>query len=353
MSESFLLKKKQEEEIQRLNAEFEAQLRVDKARYERKRQELEEQIAELEKKRLDTEIEKEKQHAMRSQRVLTGAATSTTSHKKGSAEASQEDGTVLSDEDVYEATSKFSDKSNAFSSSKYKPSRERSPSFDNSRYLFNRQRHRSSSAERDDYEFQLYQRRRDPETSSSQLPKLKLKTFDGNPLEWPEWSSMFLATVDKRSIPDSEKMSHLKTLLTGKARAAVSGMGYSGRFYEAAWRILDRKFGRPHVIVDAQLENLRKAEPVKAHDSATLINFSVIVSSFVNVLKEYKQLADLRSSSTLRMAVEKLPPILKEKWWFYVDEKDKDWPDLIMCEKWLGRMAFVLEGFSSFKDEKS
>ena len=44
LSESFLLKKKQEEEIQRLNAEFEAQLRVDKARYERKRQELEEQI---------------------------------------------------------------------------------------------------------------------------------------------------------------------------------------------------------------------------------------------------------------------------------------------------------------------
>ena len=52
------------------------------------------------------------------------------------------------------------------------------------------------------------------------------------------------------------------------------------------------------------------------------------------------------------MAVEKLPPILKEKWWFYVDEKDEDWPDLIMFEKWLGRMAFVHEGFSSFKDEK-
>ena len=35
-------------------------------------------------------------------------------------------------------------------------------------------------------------------------------------------------TVDNRHIPDSEKMSHLKTLLTGKAKAAVSGMGYSG-----------------------------------------------------------------------------------------------------------------------------
>ena len=121
--------------------------------------------------------------------------------------------------------------------------------------------------------------------SSSSLPKLRLKNFDGNPLEWPEWSSMFLATVDKRMIPDSEKMSHLKTLLTGKAKSAISGMGYSGPFYSAAWNILEGKFGRPHVIIDAQLESLRKANQVKPHDSTSLINFSVIVSNFVNVLK--------------------------------------------------------------------
>ena len=90
--------------------------------------------------------------------------------------------------------------------------------------------------------------------SSSILPKLRLNNFDGNPLEWPEWSSMFLATVDKRMIPDSEKMSHLKTLLTGKAKFAISGMGYSGQFYGAAWSILERKFGRPLVIIDAQFE---------------------------------------------------------------------------------------------------
>ena len=188
--------------------------------------------------------------------------------------------------------------------------------------------------------------------SSSSLPKLRLNNFDGNPLEWPEWSSMFIATVDKRTIPDSEKMSHLKTLLTGKAKSAISGMGYSGQFYSAAWNILERKFGRPHVIIDAQLESLRKANQVKPHDSTSLINFSVIVSNFVNVLKEYKHIGDLLSSSTLYMAVDKLPQVLKEKWWFYVDDKDEDWPDLIMFEKRLSRMAFVHEGFSAFKGER-
>ena len=72
----------------------------------------------------------------------------------------------------------------------------------------------------------------------------------------------------------------------------------------------------------------------------------------MNVLKEYKHIGDLQSTSTLYMAVDKLPQVLKEKWWFYVDDKDEDWPDLIMLEKWLSRMAFVHEGFSAFKGER-
>ena len=129
-------------------------------------------------------------------------------------------------------------------------------------------------------------------------------------------------------------------------------MGYSGQFYGAAWSILERKFGRPHVIIDAQMESLRKASHVKPHDSTGLISFSVIVLNFVNVLREYKQHGDLQWSSTLYMAVDKLPQFLKEKWWFYPDDKDEDWRDLIMFEKWLSRMAFVHEVFSAFKGER-
>ena len=52
------------------------------------------------------------------------------------------------------------------------------------------------------------------------------------------------------------------------------------------------------------------------------------------------------------MAVDKVPQVLKEKWWFYIDDKDDDWPDLIMFEKWLSMIAFVHEGFSAFKGER-
>ena len=52
------------------------------------------------------------------------------------------------------------------------------------------------------------------------------------------------------------------------------------------------------------------------------------------------------------MAVDNLPQVLKEKWWFHDDDKDEDWPDLIIFEMLLSKIAFVHEGFSALKGER-
>ena len=223
------------------------------------------------------------------------------------------------------------------------------------RVSFNREgvlKSRSPSGERVSSAREQDKFKRDKPSNSSQLPKLKLSSFDGNPLEWPEWSNMFKATVHHRNIPDSEKMSHLETLLTDKARSAISGMSYSGEFYAQAWELLGRKFGRPYLIFDVQLNILRKQQPIGMHDSTAIINYSITISNLVNVLKQYNYEGDLRSSSTLQVAIEKLPPNMKEKWSFFVDECQEDRPDLTLLEKWLARMAFIYEGMPSTKSER-
>ena len=45
------------------------------------------------------------------------------------------------------------------------------------------------------------------------------------------------------------------------------------------------------------------------------------------------------------MAVDKLPQVLNEKWWFYVDDKDEDWPDLIMFENGYHERHSCMKGF--------
>ena len=57
---------------------------------------------------------------------------------------------------------------------------------------------------------------------------------------------------------------------------------------------------------------MRKANQVKSHDTARLIQFLILMSNFVNVFRVYKQIGDLQSSSVLYMAVHKLPQIIKE-----------------------------------------
>ena len=145
---------------------------------------------------------------------------------------------------------------------------------------------------------------------------------------------MFVATVHRSNIPDSEKMSHLKTLLSCKAKSAISGMGYFGSFYTQAWLLLERNFGCTHLIVDAQLVTLRKQQPIKAHDSHALINYSIRISNFVSVLKQYNYDGDLQSSATLHLAInpQKLPPNLEDMWWIYVDDCHQNRPDLLLLE---------------------
>ena len=147
-------------------------------------------------------------------------------------------------------------------------------------------------------------------------------------------------------------MSHLKTLLTGKARAAIASMGYPGDLYGEVWALLERRFGRPYLIVEAQLNTLRNQQAIRMHDSKALVSYSTTISKVVSVLKHYKYEGDLRSSATQQIATEKLPPNLKEKWWFYVDETSEDRTDLCPLENWLSRLSFVYEGMSQPTGER-
>ena len=85
------------------------------------------------------------------------------------------------------------------------------------------------------------------------------------------------------------------------------------------------------------------------HDSTTIIINSLIISNLVNVLKQCNYEGDLRSSSTLQLAIEKLAPNLREKWFFFAEDCQEDTQDLIRLEKWLAQMAFVHKGMPSTK----
>ena len=94
-------------------------------------------------------------------------------------------------------------------------------------------------------------------------------------------------------------MRHLKTLVKGKAMAAIAGLGYSGSMYTAAWDALVTKFGRPQTIVNAQMELTHTSPFINSHDSAAIIKYAQLITTCVNILQKIRFDGDLYSVSVL------------------------------------------------------
>ena len=175
----------------------------------------------------------------------------------------------------------------------------------------------------------------------SSLPKLKLAEFSGDPLEWPEWSQLFQATVHAANMDDSVKMNHLKTMVTGKAKEAIAGLGYTAEMYNVAWNVLVRNFGKPQMVVNAQLKRIHSFPPMKPYDGAALIKFARIVSSCVNVLTQFNYVGDLNSEGVLGSATRKLTLDMKTKWLTHVKQMNLYQPGLAVFSEWLNDIADV------------
>ena len=94
------------------------------------------------------------------------------------------------------------------------------------------------------------------------LPKLKVKEFNGDSLEWLSFWDCFEASVHlNRTISDVSKMNYLKSLLRGEALRAISGLALTKSNYSVAIELLKNRFGQEQVQVNAHMEALLKLPP--------------------------------------------------------------------------------------------
>ena len=51
-------------------------------------------------------------------------------------------------------------------------------------------------------------------------------------------SQQLQATVHAANMDDSVEMNHVNTMVTGKAKEAIAGPGYTSEMYNVAWHVL-------------------------------------------------------------------------------------------------------------------
>ena len=161
------------------------------------------------------------------------------------------------------------------------------------------------------------------------LPEWKLEQYSGDPLQWHEWIGQFRSAIDSAPLSNDVKLTYLKTLVTGKAKAAIVEFAYCGTMYQDALKTLERKFGQPQAVVSAHLHKLNSFPPLKMHNSENVIAFSATISAMVGVFRLLKYEHDLSSAALLGQAVQKLPPNMKEAWSMHTVKKDWSRPTLL------------------------
>ena len=174
------------------------------------------------------------------------------------------------------------------------------------------------------------------------LPEWKLAQFHGNLLNWHEWFGQLRSTVDSAVLTDDTKLTYLKTLVTGRAKTAISELSVeltNGVMYKDALATLQRKFGQPHAIAGAHLDKLNTFPPLKMHNSENVFSFSSAIFGLVAVFKLLSFNDDLKSVNLSNQAVSKFPPNLKGAWSMHIVRHNWQRPTLLDFNNWLKEKA--------------
>ena len=96
----------------------------------------------------------------------------------------------------------------------------------------------------------------------SYLPKLYLPRYAGDPKRWQEFWDAFGVVDGNQNIPPVNKFRHLRTLLEGRAAAAISGIQTTDANYTVAVKLLKERFAQKQIVVNAHIEALTNLQTV-------------------------------------------------------------------------------------------
>ncbi|XP_070380720.1 uncharacterized protein [Dermacentor albipictus] len=96
------------------------------------------------------------------------------------------------------------------------------------------------------------------------LPKLELQRFSGAATEWQSfWEQFEQAVHGNDGLSNVEKFLYLRSVLSGKAAAAIAGIQVTGANYTTVIELLKERFGRRDVPIQEHLTQLLELPPVQ------------------------------------------------------------------------------------------
>ena len=145
------------------------------------------------------------------------------------------------------------------------------------------------------------------------LPKMDLKPYSGDPLEWKSFWDSFEAAIDKNTrINDIEKMNYLKSYLKGDAERAIRGFSLSNENYRATVDLLKERFGQKQTLINAYMKALWNI-PCASTDVRKLREFYDLLEGYIRGLESLEVCSGGFGPLLLPVLLERLPEEIRRE----------------------------------------
>ena len=97
----------------------------------------------------------------------------------------------------------------------------------------------------------------DSKRNNAKLPKLELKSFGGNPIEFQSWWDNFKSAVhDNQNIGTIMKFNYLRNYVHGSALSSIEGLQLTSDNYDKAIKIIRDRFANEQLLITTNIDKL-------------------------------------------------------------------------------------------------
>ena len=146
-------------------------------------------------------------------------------------------------------------------------------------------------------------------TATSRLP-----VFAGDAEDWPGFSAIYHSSTAECGFSDAENTQRLQSCLKGVAKEAVKHMLTVPDNVSEVMKTLERRFGRPELVVGQLVSKVRGFRAVRADDIEALLSFANTVQNVVTTMKLLKSEGHMTNPTLRTELVDKLPIGLRLQW---------------------------------------
>lgn len=149
-----------------------------------------------------------------------------------------------------------------------------------------------------------------------QLPTKDIPVFKGDTLQYKPFIRAFEHSIEQKTDNDQDKLYFLEQFTAGEPQELVRSCAHmppSKGYYEAK-RLLHKHYGDELQIASAYIDKALKWPQIKSDDGKALNAYAMFLVGCRNTMEDIEFLEEMDNPTNLRTVVSKLPFKMKERW---------------------------------------